>query len=178
MGSIADVSIDVPRYDGSMAKGDQESAKDGSGKVIARNRKASHQFLLEETLECGLELRGSEVKVLRAGQVSIEEAYAQILDGELWLIGMTIPGYEAASWTNHTPKRQRKLLVHRRELEKLRQRVEQKKKTLVPLKLYFNERGIAKLTIAVASGKKLHDKRDAIREREQKRDIMRAMRRS
>src|SRR5262245_29883492 len=99
-----------------MAKGDQESSKDGSGKVIARNRKASHQFLLEETLECGLELRGSEVKVLRAGQVSIEEAYAQILEGELWLIGMTIPGYEAASWTNHTPKRQRKLLVHRREL--------------------------------------------------------------
>ena len=161
-----------------MAKGEQEGAKEGLAKVIARNRKASHQFLLEETVECGIELRGSEVKVLRDGQVSIEEAYAQILEDELWLIGMTIPGYESASWTNHTPKRQRKLLVHRRELEKLRQRVDHKKKTLVPLKLYFNDRGIAKLQIAVASGKKMHDKRDAIREREQKRDIMRAMRKS
>jgi SsrA-binding protein len=161
-----------------MAKGENDKPKDGLAKVVARNRKASHQYELEETLECGIELRGTEVKVLRAGQVSIEEAYAQILDGELWLIGMTIPGYDSASWTNHAPKRQRKLLVHRRELEKLKQRVEQKRKTLIPLKLYFNERGIAKLSIAVASGKKMHDKRDAIREREQKRDILRMMRRS
>jgi SsrA-binding protein len=159
-----------------MAKAD-DKAKDPA-KVIARNRKASHQFVLEETIECGIELRGTEVKVLRTGQVSIDEAYAQILEGELWVIGMTIPGYDSASWTNHQPKRQRKLLVHRRELEKLRQRVEQKKKTLIPLRLYFNERGIAKMTVAVASGKKMHDKRDAIREREEKRDILRAMRRS
>jgi SsrA-binding protein len=161
-----------------MTKGADGKPKESLAKVIARNRKASHQFLLEETIECGIELRGTEVKVLRAGQVSIEESYAQILEGELWLIGMTIPGYDAASWTNHVPKRQRKLLVHRRELAKLKQRVEQKKKTLVPLKLYFNERGIAKISIAVASGKKMHDKRDAIREREQKRDILRIMRRS
>jgi SsrA-binding protein len=161
-----------------MGKAGGDDSKESLAKVVARNRKASHQFILEETIECGIALRGSEVKVLRAGQASIEEAYAQIHDGELWLIGMTVPGYESASWTNHAPKRQRKLLVHRRELEKLRQRVEQKKKTLIPLKLYFNERGIAKLTVAVATGKKMHDKRESIREREEKRDIMRAMRRS
>ena len=83
--------------------------------------------------------------MLRAGQVSLEEAYAQIESGELWLVNMTIPGYESASWTNHAPKRQRKLLVHKRELAKLAQRVELKNKTLVPLKIYFNERGIAKV---------------------------------
>jgi SsrA-binding protein len=164
-----------------MAKGEPskpDKSKESQAKVVCRNRRASHDYLLEETIECGIELKGTEVKVLRAGQVSLEEAYAQILEGELWLVNMTIPGYSAASWTNHTPKRQRKLLVHRRELAKLTQRVEQKKKTLIPLKIYFNERGLAKASIAVASGKKQYDKRQAIREREEKRDILRTMRRS
>jgi SsrA-binding protein len=160
-----------------VAKGESDK-KESQAKVICRNRRASHDYHLEETIECGMELRGTEVKVLRDGQVSLEEAYAQIENGELWLVGMTIPGYESASWTNHAPKRQRKLLVHKRELAKLAQRVELKNKTLVPLKIYFNERGIAKTTIAVASGKKQYDKRDSIREREQKRDIQRMMRRS
>jgi SsrA-binding protein len=166
------------RYDGSVTKGESDKSKESQAKVVCRNRRASHDYHLEETVECGLVLRGTEVKVLRASQVSLEEAYAQVEQGELWLVNMTIPGYESASWTNHAPKRQRKLLVHRRELAKLEQRVELKNKTLVPLKIYFNERGLAKVTIAVASGKKQHDKRDSIREREQKRDIQRMMRRS
>jgi SsrA-binding protein len=161
-----------------VAKGDSDKHKDSQAKTVCRNRRASHDYHLEETVECGIELRGTEVKVLRAAQVSLEEAYAHIENGELWLVNMTIPGYEAASWTNHAPKRQRKLLVHKRELAKLAQRVELKNKTLVPLKIYFNERGLAKATIAVASGKKEYDKRDSIREREQNRDIQRMMRRS
>jgi SsrA-binding protein len=166
------------RYDSHVTKGESDKGKESQAKVVCRNRRASHDYHLEETLECGIELRGTEVKVLRAGQVSLEEAYAHIENGELWLVNMTIPGYEAASWTNHAPKRMRKLLVHKRELVKLEQRVDVKNKTLVPLKIYFNERGIAKASIAVASGKKQHDKREAIREREQKREIQRIMRRS
>ena len=166
------------RYDLPVAKSESDKGKGSQAKIVCRNRRASHDYHLEETLECGIELRGTEVKVLRAGQVSLEEAYAQIEDGELWLVNVTVPQYAAASWTNHEPKRRRKLLVHKRELAKLRVREELKNKTLVPLKIYFNERGIAKATIAVASGKKQYDKRDAIREREQKRDIQRMMRRS
>jgi SsrA-binding protein len=161
-----------------VSQGASDKKKENQAKIVCRNRRASHDYHLEETLECGIELLGTEVKVLRAGQVSLEEAYALIEEGELWLVNVTVPHYQSASWTNHEPKRKRKLLVHRRELAKLEQRQELKNKTLVPLKIYFNERGIAKATIAVASGKKQYDKREAIREREQKRDIQRMMRRS
>lgn len=166
------------RYDSGVGKSDSDKAKESQAKIVCRNRRASHDYHLEETIECGIELLGTEVKVLRAGQVSLEEAYAQVEDGELWLLNVTVPHYSAGSWTNHEPKRRRKLLVHKRELAKLRQREELKNKTLVPLKIYFNERGLAKATIAVASGKKQYDKRDSIKEREQKRDIQRMMRRS
>jgi SsrA-binding protein len=160
-----------------VTKNESGDKKVSQAKIVCRNRRASHDYHLEETLECGIELRGTEVKVLRAGQVSLEEAYAQMEDGELWLLNVTVPHYSAGSWTNHEIKRRRKLLAHKRELAKLDQRQELKNKTLVPLKIYFNERGLAKVTIAVASGKKQYDKRDSIREREQKRDIQRMMRR-
>jgi SsrA-binding protein len=145
--------------------------------VVARNRRASHDFHLEETVECGIVLGGSEVKSVRQGKVSLDEAWGSLDDGELWLNDCNISEYAAASWTGHTPKQKRKLLVHKRELAKLEQRVEQKGKTLVPLKVYFNERGFAKLTLAVASGKKQFDKREDIKSREAKREIDRSMKR-
>ncbi len=145
--------------------------------VVARNRRASHDFHLEETVECGLVLAGSEVKSARKGKVSLDEAWGSVDGGELWLNDCNISEYSAASWTGHAPKQKRKLLVHKRELEKLVNRVEQKGKTLIPLKMYFNERGFAKLTLAVASGKKQYDKREDIKKRESGREIDRAMKR-
>lgn len=145
--------------------------------VVARNRRASHDFHLEETVECGVVLAGSEVKSARSSKVSLDEAWASIDDGELWLNDCNIGEYAAASWTGHDPVRKRKLLVHKRELAKLETRVEQKGKTLVPLKVYFNERGFAKVTLAVASGKKQFDKREDIKKREASREIARSLKR-
>jgi SsrA-binding protein len=167
----------APRRIQIMGKRSDAEARDAGWKVIARNRKASHEFFLEETLECGIELRGTEVKSLRAGQASLDEAWANIDGGELWLQDLTVPIYAAASWTNHEPKRKRKLLAHRKEILKLAQRVDQKGKTLVPLKMYFDERGFVKVTLAVASGKQFHDKRESIKDRDAKREMLRAMRR-
>ncbi len=134
--------------------------------VVARNRRASHDFHLEETVECGLVLAGSEVKSARKGKVSLDEAWGSVDGGELWLNDCNISEYSAASWTGHAPKQKRKLLVHKRELEKLVNRVEQKGKTLIPLKMYFNERGIVKVKIGVAKGKKLADKRETSAKRD------------
>ena len=145
---------------------------------ICRNRKATFRFELLERVECGVVLRGSEVKSLREGQATLEEAYATIENDELWLIGMHISPYAFdQSVEKNEPNRRRKLLVRRREIRKLKPQVEQKGLTLVPVRAYFNERGIAKIEIAVARGKALADKRQAIREREHRREMDRAIHR-
>jgi SsrA-binding protein len=137
--------------------------------LVAENRRSRRDYQVEDTLEAGLVLQGSEVKSLREGRANIAEAYASIEDGELWLINADIPIYTAANRFNHEPKRKRKLLVSRRERARLSQAVERQGRTIVPLKLYFNDRGIAKLLIGVATGRKAQDKREV----EAKRDWQR-----
>ena len=143
---------------------------------IAENRKARHRFEVLDTLECGVMLMGSEVKSLRDGKLSLEEAYGRVKGDEAWLVGCDIPEYANASLWNHDPRRPRKLLMHRRELHRFAQRAYEKGLTLVPLKMYFNERGIAKVLMGLCRGKKLHDKREALKKADMQRDIQRAMR--
>lgn len=143
---------------------------------VCRNRKASHRFELIEKLDCGIVLRGTEVKSLRERQASLDEAYALIDKGELWLVGFHITPYRHGPLKQHPPTRPRKLLVHARELRKLKVRVEQKGMTLVPVRVFFNERGIAKVTIAVARGKAQRDKRQDLKAREHRREMDRATR--
>jgi SsrA-binding protein len=144
---------------------------------IAENRKARHRFVVLETLECGLALVGSEVKSLREGKASLDEAYGRVRDGEVWLIGCDIPEYRNATLWNHESKRPRKLLLHQREVDRFAGRAKEKGLTLVPLKLYFNERGMAKVLLGLCRGKQLHDKREDLKKAAVKRDIDRAMRR-
>jgi SsrA-binding protein len=141
---------------------------------ICRNRRAFHEYEILETLECGLVLTGTEVKSLRAGHVTLDEAYARLDDGELWLIGSDIPEYDKGNQFNHKPKRPRKLLLHRREISKFAGKATQRGFTLVPLRLYF-KKGLAKAEIAVARGKQLHDKRETAKKAEAQREIRRAM---
>ena len=149
--------------------------KDGGGPV-AENRKARHDYLIEETMEAGIVLVGSEIKSVRAGRVNLRESYVRIERGEAWLLNAHISIWpQAGTHFNHEPTRSRKLLLHAEELDRLRAKVDQKGLTIVPLKLYF-VRGKAKVEIAVAKGKKLYDKRDALAERDSKREIERAMR--
>jgi SsrA-binding protein len=150
--------------------------KDDNRKLIAENRRARFDYMIEETLEAGIQLLGSEVKSLRLGRANIAESYASTERGELWLINATIPIYPAAGQFNHEPTRPRKLLVRGRELRKLASAVEREGRTLAPLKLYFNERGIAKIQLALAKGKKAHDKRAATKDREWKRQQSRLLR--
>lgn len=154
-----------------MAKKDETNRK-----LIAENRRARFDYLLEETLEAGIQLVGTEVKSLRGGRANIAESYASAEKGELWLINATIPEYPPAGQFNHEPRRPRKLLVRSRELKKLIGAVEREGRTLVPLKLYFNDRGIAKVEIALAKGKKAHDKRAATKDRDWKRQQARLIR--
>jgi len=144
-------------------------------RYIAQNRKARHDYLIEDTIEAGLMLAGSEVKSLRAGGVSINEAYAAERGGELFLMNANIPVYAAAR-VNHEPRRARKLLLHKKELNKLAGAVTREGMTLVPLGLYFNERGIAKVALGLAKGKRKSDKRAAEKERDWKRDKARILR--
>lgn len=144
--------------------------------MIAENRRARFEYSIEETMEAGVMLVGSEVKTLRLGRANIAESYASPERGELYLINADIPTYAAASVFNHEPRRPRKLLVKRRELARLTGAVAREGRTIVPLKLYFNDRGIAKLEIGVAKGKKAHDKRAATKDRDWKRDQARLMR--
>jgi SsrA-binding protein len=146
------------------------------GQVIAQNRKARHDYEIQDTIEAGIVLVGTEVKSLRAGRASITEAYAAERQGELFLFGAHIAEYAPAGRQNHAPLRPRKLLVHRRELSRLLGAVDQKGVTLVPLALYFNDRGIAKVQLAVARGRRKADKRAAVKEREWKRDKARLIR--
>jgi SsrA-binding protein len=155
-------------------------AKKGGGKKpgsgdIATNRQASFKYELLERFECGLVLTGTEVKSLRSGKAQIKDAYASIDDGEVWLHNLHIPPYAPASRDNHDPERDRKLLLHRREIERLIGKTKERGHTLVPTRLYFKD-SRAKVEIALAQGKDRFDKRQSIRERETKRDMQRAMR--
>jgi SsrA-binding protein len=139
-------------------------------KIIATNRKAFHNFSILETYEAGLVLRGTEVKSLREAQVNFKDCYAAIDDGEAWLIGCHISPYHHGSDANHDPDRKRKLLLHKREISRLLGKVAERGLTLIPLRLYFKE-GRAKVELGLARGKKLHDKRASIRERESRREM-------
>lgn len=157
-----------------MAKRNQTRGR-GDG-LVAENRRARRDYEVEDTVEAGLVLQGSEVKSLREGRANIAESYASVEKGELWLINSDIPIYPAANRFNHAPKRKRKLLVSRRELARLAQAVEREGRTIVPLKLYFNERGIAKILIGVATGRKSHDKRAVEAKRDWQRQKARLLR--
>lgn len=142
--------------------------------LICKNKRAFHEYNVLDRLECGVVLMGSEVKSLREGGASLEDAYARVDDNEVWLVGCDIPEYRMATTLNHKPKRTRKLLLHRREIAKFVGKASQKGFTLVPLRLYFKH-GLAKVELAVARGKQLHDKRQAMKERDAKREMGRAI---
>ena len=143
-------------------------------KLIAQNKSARHDYFIDEVFEAGMVLTGTEVKSLRAGRASLVDGFAMITDGELWLSGIHIPEYNEGSWTNHTPRRDRKLLLHKREIMKLTGTLKQGGVTLVPLSLYFKD-GKAKVEIALARGKKAHDKRNSLLEKQANREIAREL---
>ena len=145
-----------------------------SDPVVARNRKAAHDYHLGDSWEAGIVLQGSEVKALRAGRASLVDGFADIDGGEIWLHGVHIPQYEQATWTNHASRRKRKLLLHRAEIDKIERRVSESGLTIVPLKLYFKD-GRAKVEIALARGKKSWDKRHALAERQANRETEQAV---
>ena len=145
-------------------------------KVVADNRKARFNYAIGEVFEAGVALTGSEVKSLRSGKASIAEAYAATRDGELWLMNSNITEYKQAGRFNHAPKRPRKLLLHRRQINKLMGAIEREGMTVVPLRIYFNDQGRAKVELALARGKKLHDKRDTEKKRDWEREKGRLMR--
>ena len=150
------------------------SVKDGGLDIVARNRKASHDYHLEDRLEAGIALRGTEIKSVRAKQVSLREAYVRITKGEAWLLNAHIAAYEPASRMNHDPKRPRKLLLRRRQIDRLESRARQGGYTIIPTQMYLRS-GRAKLEIALARGKRRYDKRRAIAEREASREMERAL---
>jgi SsrA-binding protein len=145
-------------------------------KIVAENRKARFNYEIGEVFEAGIALSGTEVKSLRGGKATIAESYADTRDGEIWLINANIPEYLQANRYNHLPKRPRKLLLHRRQINKLAGAIEREGMTLVPLKLYFNDKGRAKIEIALARGKKLHDKRETEKKRSWQREKGRLLR--
>ena len=150
--------------------------KDPKQKIVADNRKARFHYEIGEVVEAGIMLTGTEVKALRQGRATIAESYADTKRGELWLINANIPEYLQGGRDNHEPKRPRKLLLHKRQISKLAIAVEREGMTLVALKMYFNERGRAKVEVAVAKGKKLHDKRETDKKRDWNREKSRLMR--
>ena len=156
-----------------MAKTKKKTKEPSDIKNICKNRRAYHEYTITDTLECGLVLTGTEVKSLREGHATLEDAYARIRDGELWLVGCDIPEYAMGNYMNHKPKRPRKLLLHKRELDKFAGKASQQGFTLVPLQLYFRK-GWAKVSIGIGKGKQLHDKR----EDKKKADATREMRRA
>ena len=144
-------------------------------RVITQNRRARHEYEVLDTLECGLALVGSEVKSLRTGHITLDEAYARVTGSEVWLVGCEIPEYREANRFNHEPKRPRKLLLHRREIKRFAGRAAEKGLTLVPLKMYFKQ-GRAKVLLGLCRGRQLHDKREVIKDRDWKRDQARLLR--
>jgi SsrA-binding protein len=151
-------------------------AREQGRKVVARNRRARFDYRIEDTYEAGLVLTGTEVKSLRAGRASLTDGFAQISDGEVWLHNVHIPQYTEGTWTNHEPRRTRKLLLHRKEIEKLSSRTAEQGLTLVPLSLYFNE-GKAKVELGLGRGKRTYDKRHDLASRDAAREMDRALRR-
>jgi SsrA-binding protein len=146
----------------------------GSHVVVARNRKARHDFHIDDTLEAGVVLTGTEVKSLRAGRASLVDGWVEITEGEAWLQGVHIPEYSEGTWTNHAPRRKRKLLLHRAQIARLAAATREKGQTIVPLELYFVE-GRAKVEICLARGKREYDKRQTLREQQDAREAARAM---
>jgi len=153
---------------------DKKNPADAS-KKITENRKARHKYEIMQQVECGVVLIGSEVKSLREGNISLNEAYVRVEKGELWLIGADIAEYRQASFWNHKPRRSRKLMVHRRELDKLSEKSLTQGMTLVPLAMYFNARGLVKVLVGVCRGKKVHDKRESSKKADAKREMDRQM---
>jgi len=163
-----------------MAKADKKQpakAKEVEVKLVSENRKARFRFEVLDTLECGVQLTGSEVKSLRDGKLSLDEAYARVKEGEVWLVGADIAEYPQATLLNHEPKRPRKLLMRSEERRKFAALAHEKGLTLVPLKVYFNSRGLAKVLLGLCRGKKLHDKRETMKKADSEREIGRMMRR-
>jgi SsrA-binding protein len=158
-----------------MGKSQKTGSQHVNERPIAENRKARHEFEVLDTLECGIALVGSEVKSLRQNRVSLDDAFARVRDGEVWLVNCDIPEYPQASRMNHQPKRPRKLLLHKREIRKFAGQAHDKGLTLVPLKLYFS-RGRAKVLLGLCRGRKMHDKRERLKEVQTKRDIARVLR--
>ena len=158
------------------SKKKKKPAEKSNSTRISENRKARHKYTVIDTIECGIVLQGSEVKSLRAGNVSIEEAYGRVMKNELFLVGCDISEYTEASSLNHQRRRDRKLLIHKQELRKLTQKALASGHTLIPLKMYFNHRGIAKILMGICKGKKAHDKREALKQRDTQRGLDRAMR--
>ncbi len=154
----------------------KKSSADPNERVVAQNRKARHDYVVLDTLECGIMLVGSEVKSLRSGKASLEESYARLRDGEVWLLGCDIQEYLEANRFNHEPKRARKLLLHKQEIAKFAAPALQGGMTLIPLKLYFKE-GKAKVLLGLCRGKQKQDKRETLRKNEARREIQQAMRR-
>lgn len=154
---------------------DAKAASATTHKMVTDNRKAKHQYEILDSIECGMVLHGSEVKSLRNGKCSIEEAYARIKDGELWLVGCEIEEYRQASIWNHPTKRVRKLLLNKNEMLRFVGRSKERGLTLVPLRVYFADRGRAKCVIALCKGKKLHDKRETLKKADASREIDRVM---
>ena len=147
-----------------------------ANKTVAQNRKARHDYFIVDAFECGIVLTGTEIKSGRAGNLNLKDSYASLDEGELWLVGMHISPYEKGTYYNHEPERRRKLLLHRHELLRLKGRVREKGLTLVPLSVYIKEGRRAKVELALARGRTAHDKRDAIADRDAKRDMARAVR--
>ena len=146
--------------------------KESGRKLIAQNKKGRHDYFIDEVIEAGLVLTGTEVKSLRAGRATLTDGYGSIKDGELWLSGVHIPEYNEGSWTNHPPRRERKLLLHKREISKLIGKLKESGQTLIPLSLYFKD-GKVKVEIGLARGKKAHDKRASLMEKQANREIER-----
>lgn len=143
-------------------------------KIIATNRKARHDYLIEDSVEAGIVLTGSEIKAVRAGQVNLRDSYATVRDGEMWLVNAHIAPYQQASYQNHEPRRDRKLLLHRREINRLTGKLQEKGLTLIPLQMYLKD-SRAKVELGLGRGKKLYDKRQSVRERDDQRQISRSL---
>jgi SsrA-binding protein len=158
-------------YDAVMAKTEKDKKKQGS---VAANKKALRNFEIIEKFEAGMALTGSEVKSLRNGHADLDGSYAKIQRDEVWLVGAKIATYDQAGIYNHEPTRGRKLLLHKAEIRKIQIKLEQRGFTFVPLRIYFNDRGLAKVTVALAKGKRQYDKRQTITDRDQRRDLDRA----
>jgi SsrA-binding protein len=154
----------------------RQVAREQGSKVIASNRKARHDYMIEDTYEAGIALTGTEVKSLRAGRASLVDGFALVSDGEVWLHNVHIPEYTQGTWTNHLPRRTRKLLLHRGEIERLIRKTSEQGLTLVPLSLYFKD-GKVKVELALARGKRTYDKRQDLAKKDAARDVARALRR-